>query len=140
MAFSTYSHLNADFSYYAEPVVLAIAFSLPIFASMGIYRAWRGQSVLHEIRKLLVSLIVVFGCLSAVAMMTKTGANYSRLWFGTWFVYSCLLLTLYRGCLRISLRWMRSQGFNQEKYCISWFWQCSQFGNKPNITIAMGRF
>ncbi|MFG6137168.1 undecaprenyl-phosphate glucose phosphotransferase [Halomonas sp. B23F22_10] len=69
---------------YLWGLTLGGLFSLMVMPSFDIYRSWRGQVRIQLVFKLLSSYAVIGGMLALVMFMTKTGANFSRLWVGSW--------------------------------------------------------
>jgi putative colanic acid biosynthesis UDP-glucose lipid carrier transferase len=61
----------------------------------------------------MVALILAF-----LAFVTKSGADYSRLWMGTWFASGWIALVGSRVLLRYVLRYLRSSGFNHRHIVI----------------------
>lgn len=90
-------------------VLFAAAFIFPMF---DLYKPWRGLSIWSEVRTLLLAWICIAAILPAVVYLTKTGAEYSRLWFGYWMLTSMILLMASRLIVRSLSRWARRRGLN----------------------------
>ena len=71
-------------THYIGMFVRAALLVLLIFPFFGIYRSWRGRSLAHEMRQCTLAWGSVLACLILLTFVTKTSANYSRLWFGLW--------------------------------------------------------
>lgn len=104
-------------SYYYV-IGLAVLVSAVVFPLFSMYRVWRGAAIFEEIKLVTLSWVAVAFCLAALALMTKTGAHYSRMWGGVWFVTTAISFVAVRILLRLFLRWMRSNGFNQRQIVI----------------------
>lgn len=101
-------------------IVILIVFLLMIFVfpACTVYRVWRGTSVFVEIKYITTAWVLVGLLLSAIALYTKTGADFSRSWIGFWFLISWFIFVCSRILLRLMLRWARVKGFNQRHIVI----------------------
>lgn len=72
---------------YLWGVTLGGLFSLMVLPSFNIYRSWRGQLRVRLVLKLLGAYAMIGGLLAFVMFITKTGANFSRLWVGFWMLF-----------------------------------------------------
>ncbi|MBW8079270.1 MAG: undecaprenyl-phosphate glucose phosphotransferase [Gallionella sp.] len=88
------------------------------FAELGLYRSWRAGSIAHEIGVLWVGWGGTFLVLAGLLFTLKVGAQYSRLWIGTWFTLAAALLALGHVVLRVALRWLRNRGYNVRTVCL----------------------
>ncbi len=59
------------------------------------------------------ALAVTALILSGLAFFTKTGEQYSRLWFINWMLAALFALISYRCILLLCLRFMRTRGMNE---------------------------
>ncbi|MEA3411477.1 MAG: undecaprenyl-phosphate glucose phosphotransferase, partial [Pseudomonadota bacterium] len=103
---------------YVLVILMVVGLSAAIFPASSVYRVWRGAPVMEELRQVTIGWCALAFVLAALALMTKTGAQYSRMWGGVWFVLGWTSLTTSRIVLRFLLRWIRSQGFNQRQIVI----------------------
>jgi len=88
------------------------------FHITNMYRAWRGSSRIKEFAVIFFTISFVFMILAALSVATKTSILFSRLWFGTWFLWSVLSVGGYRFILRILLSELRKRGYNQKRIAI----------------------
>ena len=96
-------------------VLLACMVTPTIFSTFGLYVAWRGRAVFAELRRVLAAWVAVFMVLASIALATKTGAEFSRLWIGTWFLYGAASLFVGRIILRRILNSLRRRGVNTKR-------------------------
>lgn len=96
-------------------VLLACMVTPTIFSTFGLYVAWRGRAVFAELRRVLAAWVAVFMVLASIALATKTGAEFSRLWMGTWFLYGAASLFIGRIILRRILNSLRRRGVNTKR-------------------------
>ncbi len=89
-----------------------------LFPAFRLYQSRRGESVGAELRMLLAAWGTVFIVLQLVNVTTKNTVQFSREWIGYWGLTGAGLLILSRVILRYTLRWLRSQGFNQRPIVI----------------------
>lgn len=104
---------------YVLPIVLGFLLMAWLFPSFGLYRAWRGASILDEMRQVFIAWSVVFIALAVFATLTKTGAQYSRGWGILWYFFGLANLLVFRVLLRKGLRELRKRGFNQRSIVIA---------------------
>ncbi len=118
VAFEVYPNFDFIPQRYFNAVVLGLIGFALIFPSLTFGRGFRGVSVVKEIKQVTVALASIFIALVIVAVLAKTTASYSRIWFVEWFVLTWLVLVGYRILLRLVLRWMRSNGFNRRSIVV----------------------
>lgn len=103
---------------YLNVILLALLFAAWIFPRFSLYQAWRGLSVIDEVRSVTLAWAGVLLALMTLAFTTKTGPEYSRGWFLVWAVVCWLGLVAVRVLIRALLRWLRQHGFNQRDIVI----------------------
>lgn len=111
--------IGPESSQYQIAVLLAIILAPSALSWLGGYKAWRGQSLFAEIRLVVMAWVVVFLFLSGVALVTKTGGQYSRIWLGLWSVSALGFLILSRVGLRLGLRALRRRGIDVKRLVIA---------------------
>jgi Undecaprenyl-phosphate glucose phosphotransferase len=103
---------------YEIALLLGALLSALIFPWFGVYRAWRGVSLLEEIRRITLAWLVVVVALVLVSYFAKVGATYSRVWGAGWFVGAWVLLIASRALVRPVLGWLRSIGYNSRRVVV----------------------
>ena len=103
---------------YTYVFAIAVLLSIAIFPFFSLYRTWRGGSIYEEVKFVTLGWLLTAFLLATFALMTKTGAVYSRLWAGVWFVSGLITLVSFRVMLRLLLRWVRSKGLNRRQIVI----------------------
>ncbi|WP_210397621.1 undecaprenyl-phosphate glucose phosphotransferase [Motiliproteus sediminis] len=103
---------------YMVAVVVASFASFTIYPFFSIYRTWRGATKMEEARALLIGWTSLFAVLALLAVLTKTSEEYSRLWFGYWYVSGLLGLVLSRFLMRGFLGFIRENGLNSRRIVI----------------------
>lgn len=104
-------------NYYSFLIVCTIL-SLVIFPLFGLYHSWRGQSLFHQVRMVFLAwgTVIVSGIL--LLFLVKYSDEFSRTWLAYWFVLGVVLILLIRLFAYLSLRLMRSKGFNYRSVII----------------------
>ena len=101
---------------------LAVAWAAVLFLVIAevrqLYASWRTSSLIDELRHVFLICIAVWLGLVAIAFLTKTSADYSRLVIATWFASMPLLLGIERALIRAFLWILRSRGFNSRTVAI----------------------
>jgi len=103
---------------YEIALLVGVLLTALIFPRFNIYRAWRGASLLDELRLITLAWGGVIVSLVAIAFVTKMGATYSRGWALIWAGSSWFGLIASRVFIRNLLSWMRARGFNQRRIVI----------------------
>lgn len=117
---------------YFAALVVGICVVPIIFAFFDIYGSKRGQEFVRHIAALIQAVIAMAFILAGVAFFTKSGAVFSRTWFGEWLLLALILLILLRLSLLLLLRFMRSCGLNERRVVI---FGASELGAKFANTI-----
>jgi len=84
----------------------------------GLYRPYRMETVVREIRDTLVSWLPVPLTLLTFWFFTKTSTDYSRVAASMWFVLAPVMLCALRATARVGLRILRAQGHNTRRVAI----------------------
>jgi Undecaprenyl-phosphate glucose phosphotransferase len=103
---------------YELALVLGVLLAALIFPQFGLYRAWRGASLLDEVKQLTLALVTVAIAMLAIAYFSKAGAVYSRVWALTWVATAWVVLISSRILLRGLLSWARKKGYNRRRIVI----------------------
>ncbi|WP_127476956.1 undecaprenyl-phosphate glucose phosphotransferase [Sulfurivermis fontis] len=103
---------------YLLVVLIALLCAALLFPRFALYQAWRGISVIDEVRAISLAWGSVLLALTAIAFISKTGTTYSRGWLLLWASSGWAALILVRIILRAGLRWARRRGLNQRHVVI----------------------
>ena len=95
--------------------LLAFGFAAEV---AGLYRPYRMETIVREIRDTLVSWLPVPLTLLAFWFFTKTSTSYSRVAATYWFLLAPIMLCTLRVGVRIGLRVLRAQGHNTRRVAI----------------------
>lgn len=99
-------------------LALVVVLGMVSFPAFGLYQPWRGAGLWEESKKVLIAWGAVMAACAVLSYLTKTGALYSRLMFGTWVLIVACSLIAARLILRLALNRLREQGFNKRKVAI----------------------
>ena len=103
---------------YLQLLAVALLLAVIVFNKFGFYSAWRNSSLASEIRTVMVGWTAVIVALTLFFFLTKSGAEFSRVWAVLWFGLGLSGLLVLRVVLRQFLRWLRRKGYNQRKILI----------------------
>ena len=103
---------------YVQLITVALLLAILLFHKFGFYSAWRNSSLASEIRTVTVGWSSVMIALSLFFFLTKSGAEFSRVWALLWFGVGLAGLLFVRAVLRLFLRWLRRKGYNLRKVVI----------------------
>ena len=103
---------------YVLALIVAALLTTIVFRFFHVYDSARTKSSWNLMGRLVQAIFTVLILLAGLAFITKTGEKYSREWFGEWALFSAILLILFRGCLLIFLRVMRSHGWNERRVIV----------------------
>lgn len=95
-----------------------LVFVLPVlipawFTWWGVYSVNRGISIWLLQRRLWMALLSLCTVAAVVALVTKTGAQFSRVWIGLFLLTSGLSMSLTRWGAFSALAWWRGKGHNK---------------------------
>jgi Undecaprenyl-phosphate glucose phosphotransferase len=97
---------------YEVALLIGVLMTAVVFPRFGIYRAWRGGSVLEEVGRITLAWWVVAVVMLVLAFFVQMGAEYSRIWGAGWFLLGWVLLLASRVFLRSALNSLRARGRN----------------------------
>lgn len=100
---------------YIQLLAVALLLSVIVFNKFGFYSAWRNSSLVSELRTVGLGWITVIVALTLFFFLTKSGAEFSRVWAILWFGLGLTGLVAVRLVLRQFLHWLRRKGYNQRK-------------------------
>ena len=103
---------------YLQLLAVGVLLSVIVFNKFGFYSAWRNSSLASEIRTVTVGWVSVMVLLTLFFFLTKSGAEFSRVWAVLWFGVGFFWLVVVRVVLRQFLRWLRRKGYNQRNILI----------------------
>lgn len=103
---------------YRIGMVLAVLLCLIMFPAFGMYKVWRGRSIVDEIWTITLAWSATLVVLTLFAFLTKTGPEFSRGWFLIWLGMGWVLLACSRTILRSVLHALRRRGFNQRRVVV----------------------
>ena len=101
--------------------------------SLGLYRAWRGESIGREIWRVFASWAAAASVLLLLAFVSKRSEEYSRFISLVWAISSPVAIAAWRTGLRLSLRRARSRGRNTRSVAIAGL---TELGERVAQTIA----
>jgi Undecaprenyl-phosphate glucose phosphotransferase len=81
---------------YLSVLVLGTGLTFILLPASGAYKSWRDEDYVRNTWSALPGLSLTAVLLMLAGTLTKTTADYSRLWMGYWFVYSLFGLFLFR--------------------------------------------
>ena len=95
-------------------VLLWLASSLlMMLTSSLVYRAWRGGQLIAMLGRVGVAWLVTWAFLMTWLVVTKTSADYSRLWLGAWAISSLSMAWLGRIVLYFFMNWLQGAGVSE---------------------------
>jgi Undecaprenyl-phosphate glucose phosphotransferase len=103
---------------YQVVLLLACLLIFVLFPVFGLYRSWRGKSLLDEVASVSSAWVLVAVVLIVLAFMLKVSSHYSRVWMTAWFISGFLAIAVFRFAYRMILRAMRRRGWNHRSIVI----------------------
>ena len=115
--FYKFGHLTLQ-PHYWMALYVASGLTLVVFAGFRIYESVRAQHFWRHLLRLIQAVSIVLILLAGLAFLSKTGNDFSRGWYMLWAFFALGLLVLFRCSLLITLRVMRSRGWNERRIII----------------------
>ncbi len=117
--------------------IVAVVLFHFVTQSMGLYRAWRGETIGREVFRAFLSWGVVTAVLLLLAFVSKRSADYSRAISLFWGIGTPVGIAIWRTALRLVLRRARSQGRNTRAVAIAGL---TELGERVASTIVQQPF
>lgn len=92
--------------------------TLVVFSELGVYRTWRSGARSAMYGRLLLGWAVVLGVLASVSFLSKTGEDFSRLWFAYWAGIGLVGLVAVRVLGRMLLGVLHRQGVGVRRVAV----------------------
>ena len=99
-------------TYFQAAILYALAL-IAVFYTFGLYGSYRFQSQIRELSAIFMINAAGVSVLTALLYVTRF-ADFSRLAIFLFFVFSTILVSAKRICLRALLRYFRKLGYNQK--------------------------
>jgi putative colanic acid biosysnthesis UDP-glucose lipid carrier transferase len=109
---------NPDADRYLLAVMLTVLLGFIVFNLFSLYSPWRNKSRVNEIGTVVLAMSTVFLAVIVLMFLTKSSANYSRLWTGFWFLSATSAICFLRIGVRSMLHYLRSHGYNLRQVVI----------------------
>lgn len=103
---------------YRMALVFGVISGLFFFNQFQLYRPWRGISILVELRVVSTAWAAVLVALAAVLGFAGVMDPPATRWIMTWMAWGWAVLVLQRVAMRLVLRWLRAEGYNQRSVVI----------------------
>lgn len=99
--------------------VLAVVIMHLVAQWLGLYSAWRGRAITPETARVFLAWMITWAVLLMLAFVSKVSENYSRAISLTWFGGAAVAISIWRACLRLTLRELRRRGRNTRSVAIA---------------------
>lgn len=97
---------------YTSLALVAFFLSLLVFHNTGLYRSWRGESLISELMAILRAWLSFVFVILLILFTLKLATKYSRFVLLAWFVIAPLAIFLIHATVRKVLRILRARGKN----------------------------
>ena len=98
--------------HYVLAIVGMAVLSAALFPAAGLYASQRGVTLFEELRRLVNVSLLLAGAWFAFLFLSKSGADFSRIWSIYWLVFTLAAHVVLRTGIRIVLRHLRRTGQN----------------------------
>ena len=89
-----------------------------LFPFVGLYAPQRGVTLFEEVRRLVNGWLLLATTWFTFLFLSKTGADFSRVWSIYWIVAGFFVHLAARGAIRVTLRSLRRRGYNVRRMAI----------------------
>lgn len=104
---------------YQIAILVALLFTIIVFSQFAVYRPWRGMRLIQEVKTISLAWMTVLLGLVMLAFLTKTTTEFSRVWTISWWTTTWLGIVLIRVVIRITMRFLRTRGWNKRQIVIA---------------------
>ncbi|MEX3009370.1 undecaprenyl-phosphate glucose phosphotransferase [Hoeflea sp. TYP-13] len=95
-------------TYYILACIAGALFAVLLFQISDVYQLQSLRSALRALPKLLICWSITFAVMTAAAFFLKVGEEFSRVWFGSWFLVGIVFLLIGRNFIAFAIRrWAR---------------------------------
>jgi putative colanic acid biosynthesis UDP-glucose lipid carrier transferase len=98
--------------HYVLAIIGVALVAAALFPAAGLYASQRGVTLFAELRRLVNLSLLLAGVWFAFLFLSKTGADFSRVWSIYWFVFTLAAHLTLRTSIRLALRELRRRGRN----------------------------
>lgn len=112
-----FSHFALDYRYW-QVLAVALVMSLVVFRWCGLYEPLREKRLITYLFQGTLAILLVFGVLSVLGVMSKNSSHYSRIWVGYWLALLWLGFVLSRLLVYGLLFYLRLKGLNLKRIVI----------------------
>ena len=109
-----FGSFGLDASYFIA-LLLGLLAAAVVFPATGAFRREFKWAAMRRTRRLLAGWALVVMALVVVSALTKTTADYSRIWFGYWVLFGAAGLIIEQGLAYLWQRRVRRKGSNRRK-------------------------
>lgn len=103
---------------YLYALLAGVLLTLVVFSELGVYRTWRAGARSAMYGRLLLGWAVVLGVLASISYLSKTGEDFSRLWFAYWAGIGLFGLVAMRLLGRSLLKALHARGIGVRRVAI----------------------
>ncbi|CAN5569902.1 UDP-glucose--undecaprenyl-phosphate glucose-1-phosphate transferase [soil metagenome] len=118
LAYYLYADETVLPAYYQSAVIMGGALTLIIFPLFDHYRSWRGRVWYEQLRAIVGAVVAMMALLVVASAVLKTTAWYSRIWFGSWALFSIIALFIIKRLFMAVLTKLRGRGWNRKNIAI----------------------
>ena len=105
-------------STYLYFVIALIFITINTFTALSVYQGWRGRWLFREFAQISIAWFLVITILAAMTFLTRSGAEFSRVWAISTFIIAYLGFIGYRTLFRTITSHMQAAGYNQKRVII----------------------
>ena len=113
---------------YLQLILIGVLLQFVVFGCFQLYDPGRRLTVFRELRNVLTAWLVTMAGVSVFIFFTKSGHDYSRVWWGLWFASGLALLLMAHVILRLLLRTLRRRGMGLRRVVLVGY---------PNLMTAL---
>lgn len=95
---------------YLQLILIGVLLQFVVFGRFQLYDPSRRLTIFRELRNVVAAWLVTMAGVSIFIFFTKSGHEYSRLWWGLWFACGLFFLLVAHIVLRLLLRYLRRRG------------------------------
>lgn len=96
---------------YSYALLAGVFLTLVVFSELGVYRTWRSGTRGAMLGRLLLGWSIILAVLASISYLSKTGSDFSRLWFAYWAAFGLVGLIAVRLLIRAALLALNRRGY-----------------------------
>jgi len=105
-------------AYYMVATLVIALVAVACQVLIGSYLSWRGRHFFRQLGRIYLGWLLALAVIAVLAVLLRVSENYSRIWFVSTVGLALLLVSAFRLCIFLFLRYTRVRGRNLKRVVV----------------------